>query len=94
MTENNQLIKTGKTLIGKVVSNSMNKTITVLITRKVAHPIYNKMVKKSTKLSVHDENNECNVGDLVEVMACRPISRKKSFKMVNVKYKQQNGGGS
>ena len=59
--------KNARSLIGRVVSDKMDKTITVLVERSVAHPIYKKYVKRSTKLHVHDEKNECNVGDVVSV---------------------------
>ena len=69
---------------GSVVSDKMNKSATVLIERKVKHPIYGKFVKKSTKLHIHDENNECGVGDTVQISECRPISRTKSWTLVKV----------
>jgi small subunit ribosomal protein S17 len=62
----------------------MNKSATVLIERKVKHPIYGKFVKKSTKLHIHDENNECGIGDTVQISECRPISRTKSWTLVKV----------
>ncbi len=67
-----------------VVSDKMNKSATVLIERKVKHPIYGKFVKKSTKLHIHDENNECGIGDTVEISECRPISRTKSWTLVKI----------
>ncbi len=69
---------------GSVVSDKMNKSAVVLIERKVKHPIYGKFMKKSTKLHIHDENNECGVGDTVQISECRPISRTKSWKLVKV----------
>ena len=69
---------------GSVVSDKMDKSAVVLIERKVKHPIYGKFVKKSTKLHVHDENNECGVGDTVQITECRPISKTKSWKLVKV----------
>ena len=69
---------------GSVVSDKMNKSAVVLIERKVKHPIYGKFVKKSTKLHIHDENNECGVGDTVQITECRPISKTKSWKLVKV----------
>jgi len=69
---------------GSVVSDKMNKSATVLIERKVKHPIYGKFVKKSTKLHIHDENNECGIGDTVQISECRPISRTKSWTLVKV----------
>ena len=69
---------------GSVVSDRMDKSAVVLIERKVKHPIYGKFVKKSTKLHIHDENNECGVGDTVQITECRPISKTKSWKLVKV----------
>ncbi len=69
---------------GSVVSDKMDKSAVVLIERRVKHPIYGKFVKKSTKLHVHDENNECSVGDTVQISECRPISKTKSWKLVKV----------
>ncbi len=69
---------------GSVVSDKMDKSAVVLIERRVKHPIYGKFMKKSTKLHVHDENNECGVGDTVQISECRPISRTKSWTLVQV----------
>ena len=69
---------------GSVVSDRMDKSAVVLIERRVKHPIYGKFVKKSTKLHIHDENNECGVGDTVQISECRPISKTKSWKLVKV----------
>jgi len=76
--------KVQRTQIASVVSDKMDKSAVVLIERKVKHPIYGKFVKKSTKLHIHDENNECGVGDTVQISECRPISRTKSWKLVKV----------
>ena len=73
-----------RTQIASVVSDKMDKSAVVLIERKVKHPIYGKFVKKSTKLHIHDENNECGVGDTVQISECRPISKTKSWKLVKV----------
>jgi len=67
-----------------VVSDKMDKSAVVLIERKVKHPIYGKFMKKSTKLHIHDEDNECGVGDTVQIAECRPISKTKSWKLVKV----------
>jgi len=75
---------TTRSLTGLVVSDKMDKTITVLVERKVAHPIYKKYVKKSTKLHAHDENNDCNVGDVVSITSSRPLSKTKSWNLVEV----------
>jgi len=69
---------------GSVVSDKMDKSAVVLIERKVKHPIYGKFMKKSTKLHIHDENNECATGDTVQISECRPISKTKSWKLVKV----------
>ncbi|MFV2032047.1 MAG: 30S ribosomal protein S17 [Gammaproteobacteria bacterium] len=69
---------------GSVVSDRMDKSATVLIERKVKHPIYGKFVKKSTKLHIHDENNECSIGDTVQISECRPLSRTKSWTLVKI----------
>jgi len=75
---------TTRSLTGLVVSDKMDKTITVMVERKVAHPIYKKYVKKSTKFHAHDENNECNIGDLVSITSSRPLSKTKSWNLVEV----------
>ena len=64
-----------RTLQGRVVSDKMDKSITVVIERRVKHPLYGKFVRKSTKVHAHDENNECQVGDVVVVEQCRPLSK-------------------
>ena len=76
--------KLTRTLVGEVVSNKMDKTIAVMVERRVEHPIYKKYVKKSTRLLAHDENNECSEGDTVEIEECRPISKSKSWKLQKV----------
>jgi small subunit ribosomal protein S17 len=73
-----------RTQIGAVVSNKMDKSATVLVERKVKHPLYGKFVKKSTKLHVHDENNECTIGDTVRIRECRPMSKTKSWTLVEI----------
>jgi small subunit ribosomal protein S17 len=69
------------TLIGRVVSDKMDKTITVLIERRVKHPLYGKVVTKSQKIHAHDENNECKEGDLVEIEACRKLAKTKAYRV-------------
>ena len=76
--------KTLRTVQGRVVSNKMDKTITVMVERKVKHPVYGKFVKKSTKLHAHDASNECNEGDLVTISACRPLSKSKKWKLETI----------
>ena len=76
--------KTSRTLRGKVVSNKMDKTITVLVERKVKHPVFEKYIKRSTKIHAHDEENVCSEGDVVTVAETRPISKNKQWKLVEV----------
>ncbi len=76
--------KLTRTVVGEVVSNKMDKTIAVMIERRVEHPLYRKYVRKSTRLLAHDENNECNEGDTVAIEECRPISKSKSWKLQKV----------
>ena len=71
-------------LTGKVVSNSRDKTIAVLVERKVRHPIYKKYIKRSTKVHAHDENNECGLGDVVRVSESKPFSKTKNWALVEV----------
>ena len=73
-----------KTLIGNVVSNKMDKTITVAVVNNVKHPLYGKIVKRTYKLKAHDENNECNIGDTVKVMETRPLSKDKRWRLVEI----------
>ncbi len=73
-----------KTRVGVVVSNKMQKTITVAIERRVPHPIYKKYFKKTTKLMAHDEKNECGLGDKVKIMETRPLSLKKRWRLVEI----------
>ncbi|MFC1337583.1 MAG: 30S ribosomal protein S17 [gamma proteobacterium symbiont of Phacoides pectinatus] len=72
------------TLQGHVVSDKMDKTITVKVERQVKHPIYGKFVRRSTKVHAHDENNECGIGDVVVVEQCRPLSKSKTWRLVKV----------
>jgi small subunit ribosomal protein S17 len=69
---------------GNVISAASDKSITVLVERKVKHPLYKKYIKRSTKLHAHDENNECQAGDTVRIEACRPISKSKCWRLVEV----------
>ena len=73
-----------KTLVGNVVSNKMDKTITVAVVNNVKHPLYGKIIKKTYKLHAHDENNECEIGDRVRVMETRPLSKSKRFRLVEI----------
>jgi|SRR5690349_12940078 len=76
--------KAAKTLTGRVVSTKMQKTISVLIQRYVPHPTYGKYQRRTTQLLAHDENNESRTGDLVAIEQCRPLSRRKSWRLVKV----------
>ncbi len=73
-----------KNRIGIVVSDKMDKTITVKVERRVKHPVYGKIVRMSTKLTAHDEKNECNEGDKVKIMETRPLSKNKRWRLVEV----------
>lgn len=73
-----------KTRIGIVISNKMEKTITVAIERRVPHPVYKKYFKKTTKLMAHDEKRQCKVGDKVKIMETRPLSLKKRWRLVEI----------
>ena len=76
--------KVQRTLTGRVVSDKMNKTITVLIERRVTHPLYGKIVTRSKKYHAHDEKNECHEGDLVTIEECRPISKTKAWRVAKL----------
>ncbi|WP_076416791.1 30S ribosomal protein S17 [Shewanella sp. UCD-KL12] len=73
-----------RTLQGRVLSNKMDKSITVAIERKVKHPLYGKYLKRTTKIHAHDETNQCNAGDVVTIRECRPLSKTKSWTLVEV----------
>ncbi|MBI1732374.1 MAG: 30S ribosomal protein S17 [Gammaproteobacteria bacterium] len=77
----NEPVKTQRTLTGTVVSNKMDKTIAVLVERSVKHPLYEKYVRKSSKVLAHDENNECREGDVVVIESSRPISKRKAWRL-------------
>lgn len=76
--------KIARTLSGRVVSDKSDKTISVLIERRVKHPVYGKIVSKSTKVSAHDEENTCKIGDVVTIAETRPISKTKTWKLVEI----------
>lgn len=76
--------KSARTLTGKVVSDKMNKSITVRVERRVKHPIYGKYLSKSSKLKAHDENNDCKIGDTVTIAESRPLSKTKSWALVKI----------
>ena len=73
-----------KTRVGTVISDKMDKTIVVAVKDSVAHPLYKKIVKRTYKLKAHDENNECGIGDTVKVMECRPLSKDKRWRLVEI----------
>ena len=79
--------KSARTVTGKVVSDKMDKTITVLVERRVRHPIYGKYITRSSKLHAHDEKNECKIGDVVTVYETRPLSRTKTWALLRVEEK-------
>lgn len=76
--------KKKRTLTGKVVSNKGDKSVTVLVERKVKHPVYGKFIRRSTKYHAHDELNECNMGDTIVIEECRPMSKTKCWRLVSI----------
>lgn len=79
-----EVTNTARTLNGKVVSDKMDKTIVVLVERQEKHPLYGKYMKRSTKIKAHDADNQCSAGDYVTIAECRPLSRSKSWQLVEV----------
>ena len=82
MSEQNNKVQ--RTIEGRVVSNKMNKTVTVLLERQVQHPLYGKIVRRSTKVHAHDEKGECKEGDTVRIAECAPLSKTKNWRVVQV----------
>jgi small subunit ribosomal protein S17 len=80
--ENNRNLR--KERIGVVVSNKMDKSITIAVESKVKHPMYGKFIKKTSKFMAHDEKNDCNIGDTVKIMETRPMSKNKNWRLVEV----------
>jgi len=76
--------KTARSATGRVISSRMNKTITVKVERRIRHPLYGKFITRHTKLHAHDEGNECQQGDLVQIEECRPLSKTKAWRLVKV----------
>jgi small subunit ribosomal protein S17 len=76
--------KTMNSVIGRVVSNKMNKSVTVVVERLVRHPVYGKFIRRTTKLMAHDESNACREGDTVSIAECRPISKRKAWRVVEI----------
>lgn len=83
-TENTATAVKQRTITGKVISSKMDKTISVSVERRVKHPLYGKYLRRTTKYMVHDEDNACNEGDLVIIRECRPVSRHKSWRLVEI----------
>jgi small subunit ribosomal protein S17 len=73
-----------KSFVGRVISDKMDKTVVLAVTRRIAHSRYNKVVKRTTKYKAHDEKNECKVGDMVRVIETRPISKEKRWKVLEI----------
>ena len=86
MTEKseNKTNKLRRPMIGKVVSNKMDKSVSVAIERLIKHPIYGKYIRRTTKIVAHDEENKCQEGDTVSISPCKPISKNKSWNVVNI----------
>jgi len=78
-----------RTMTGKVVSTKMNKSISVSISRQVKHPVYEKYIRRTTKLLAHDENNECNEGDVVIIETTKPLSKRKAWRLQQIVTKAQ-----
>lgn len=81
MTDNEKAVRT---IQGRVVSNKMSKTVTVLVERQVQHELYGKIIRRSTKYHAHDEKNECQEGDVVRIQECAPLSKTKNFRVVEI----------
>lgn len=77
-------VKNARMLTGRVVSDKMDKTVTVLVERRVKHPLYGKVIRRTKKYHAHDENNECREGDLVVIEECRPISKTKAWRVTKI----------
>lgn len=86
----NESVKKHRTLVGKVVSDKMVDTVTVLIERRVKHPKYGKIIRRSSKIHAHDKGNQCRLGDTVKIRECRPISKTKSWTLVEVMERAAN----
>jgi small subunit ribosomal protein S17 len=82
--ERAQTRESARIVTGVVVSDRMNKTITVMVERKVQHPVYGKIIRRSSKLHAHDESNECRIGDAVTLRECRPLSKTKSWMLKSI----------
>lgn len=82
--------KLKRTLSGRVTSNKMDKTVTVLVERRLKHPLYGKFITRSKKYHAHDDKNQYSIGDLVQIVECRPLSRTKSWKVINLLNEESN----
>ncbi len=82
MNDDKQGVK--RTIVGRVVSDKMDKTVSVAIERLIKHPMYGKYIRRTSKVMAHDANNECRAGDRVELSECRPVSKNKSWAVVNI----------
>jgi len=82
--------KLKRTLNGRVTSNKMDKTVTVLVERKIKHPLYGKFITRSKKYHAHDDNNQFSIGDIVQIVECRPLSRSKSWKAIKLLADESN----
>ncbi len=83
-----------RVLQGTVVSDKTDKTITVLVERRVKHPLYKKFIRKTKKYAAHDEKNVCNIGDTVKIIECRPISKSKTWALLEQTKKVETGGAA
>ena len=79
-----EVVKTARTVSGQVVSNKMDKTIVVKVERRVKHPVYGKYIRRSSKLHAHDAENSCQIGDLVTISETRPLSKTKTWQLVEI----------
>jgi len=91
-TENDNVTQgTVRRIVGRVVSNKMDKSVTVSVERKVKHPVYGKYIRRTTKIMAHDETNQCKEGDVVAISECRPISKNKAWRVVEIMQEQTAG---
>ena len=80
-------VKASRNLEGRVISNKMDKSVTVLVERTLRHPLYEKYIRRSTKLHAHDEENECQEGDLVSIVPCAPVSKTKAWRLEKILFR-------
>jgi small subunit ribosomal protein S17 len=76
--------RTARRVVGRVISDKMNKSVTVAVERLIRHPVYGKFIRRTTKIMAHDEDNACRTGDLVAISECRPLSKRKSWRVVEI----------